>query len=177
MKTLEELYVYCVRTNIRTKNWIASMEMRARSALAEWPNSAEYYIESGYSLRKLNSHHTLGPAGDLWRILVNECHEEARYVDVCLIADRILQDIGWKLSREVQRYSDYIVYRVNNRGEVLLFIGPHFSFKDLLFSNDGIFMKAGYDVLVEFLRMANEGYTMQEVAQYLSRSGFQIPFF
>lgn len=172
MKSQQQLYHYCKETNNRTKNWIRAIENGRIADMETWQNSAASYGDGAYQVAKIERGY-LGPADELWGILKQDCNEEVYIDDVRVVTDRIFRDMSSRLTALLGKPSHHVVMRVNSNGEGLFFIGPRSLPFDILFSDEGVFMTVGYDVLKGFLDRADTC-SFPELYRYLSSNGFQI---
>lgn len=168
MKTQEQLYRYCIQSNLHTRRWMQSLTDACCKEISIWKNSAASSSAISYSSKKLET-----AADELYLILTEKCGEQTFILDVYAVADRILKDVAKNLSLQLQSSCHRIVMRVNSSGEGIFFIGPCSLPYDILFSNEGIFMRAGYDLLIGFLEQSGRC-TMQELYLYLKNHGLDL---
>lgn len=168
MRTCEELYEYCTK-NTHTKNWIWSVKNTVVQDCERWVGDPSSQGPGAYCCMKLGANLPLGIAGDMWALL-GKCAEKADFEDVCVITDWILQDIGKELAEHYRRPHYFIMMRVNSKGEGIFFWGPQTLEKDILWGDDGVFMKGGYDVLRGCLRPENTS-SVENLLKYLKNEG------
>lgn len=144
MKTRQELYVYCVETNSKTKDWCSKLRQDAIKRMNEWEESSARY--KNYYPVVVNFNRKLGL--ELTNILLHKCCEKVAYLDVLEISDWICQDIGEHLTETMKLRGDtdsVAMFRVNYLDEAVMYLGPLEDPNYELFSDDGIMMTEGHD--------------------------------
>lgn len=144
MKSKQELYIYCVEKNQRTKEWCIGLRQFAIEKMNEWEKSSIRYNNYYPIVVKLN----WKVGVELMDILVNKCYEQVIYQDVLQISDRICQDIGKYLTNTMKLRGDMdsvANFRVNYLDEAIMYLGPLDDPSYELFSDYGIMMTEGYN--------------------------------
>ena len=144
MKSVEQLYTYCVQTNLHTKNWCQMINQFAEEQMNKWSMETINYNNYYPVLVKL----TWRLGIELMGILTNKCREQVNYRDVSKVADMICQDIGKKLTQTMRLRGDMnsvALFRVNHLDEGVMYFGPSDDAKHTLFLDGGMIMTEGYD--------------------------------
>ncbi|MCM1439643.1 MAG: hypothetical protein NC131_10675 [Roseburia sp.] len=140
MKNVQELYNYC-KKNMRTKNWIASKKMEARSCFKDdIPHCNGFY----YSSRRIEYDYV----SDLWLVLEEQCREKAYREDVFVVVNKIFQDIADELTDERPIQQPYkVVLCVRNFNEAVLWLGPAYCAERFM----QVYLQSGYDAVLASL--------------------------
>ena len=171
MKSGEELYYYC-KANQQTKRWIREFENERIQEINYWIENFSPVGRNGYYLRKIENNY-LTPVDELAFLLENKCSERVTFDTVYYAANRIFAYVAEELERMFSVPSYYVMLCTNKRRETAFFVGPQSLSRDLLFSEEGIFMTVGYDVLVDFIDRSNYS-TLSELSNYLESKGLYL---
>lgn len=173
VKSGDELYRYCY-AKMHTKNWIQELKNEGIRAINYGLENFSPVGQNGYYLEKIEMN-CLTPIDKLWLILEDQCHESVTFDTVYYAANRVFKDISQELERMFSVPSYYVMFCANKRKETVFFFGPWGLDKGLLFSDEGIFMTLGYDILIDFLDRANQS-SLSELCDYLESMGFWAAF-
>lgn len=144
MKSKEELYVYCVQKNERTKAWCMGLRQFAMEQMNQWIAETDRFENYYPVVVKLNWQVGI----ELTSILELKCREQVDYREVLKVADRICQDIGHQLTDVFRLRGDLVSvaeFRVNRLDEAVMYFGPSEDDNYKLFSDNGIIMTEGYN--------------------------------
>lgn len=171
IKSGEKLYHYC-QVNLHTKSWIQSLKNERIRNINNWIESCSPIGRNEYYLEKIEKNY-LSPVDELAFLLESKCAEHVIFDTVYYAANQIFKDIARELNEMFYECSYNAVFCANKRKETAFFFGSQSLAQDLLFSEEGIFMKLGYDVLVDFMDRSKYS-TLSELSNYLESKGFNL---
>lgn len=147
MKTRQELYTYCVETNMHTKEWCLMLKKFAMNQMNNWEKETVKYNNYYPVVVKL----TWQVGLELMDILKNKCYEEVDYRDVLQVADQICENIATDLTNILKLRGDMdsiVKFRVNMWDEGVIYFGPLRDVNYSLFLDGGLMMTEGYNAYI-----------------------------
>lgn len=171
IKSKKQLYLYCTK-NKYTIDWGLKLADKLFKKMQIWLKNSSPIGRNGYYLEKIARDNYLNLIDDLGFLLEDKCSETVTFDTVYYAANRIFRDIAKELESVLSVPSYYVVLCANEHRETVFFVGPREVLpQDMLFSEKGIFMTLGYDVLVDFIDRANNS-SESELFGYLKSKGF-----